>query len=185
MYHQKKRYIQWKYQGKSPLETLIDHFPEKAMWNEYSLSQNPNITWEFVQAHPDKPWYWPWLSRNPNITWDIVQAHLEMPWDWNGLSCNPNITWDIVQAHPKIEWDWYLLSQNLNITCEIVQDHPEMPWHWEGISRNSYLYDDIVYRRSLQKDVQAQQEKVTSFLLTLSGLYQDVIRSIVQYVNYD
>ena len=36
-------------------------------WNWYSLSKNPQVTWDIVQANPDKPWDWRWLSRNPNV----------------------------------------------------------------------------------------------------------------------
>ena len=28
------------------------------------LSENPSITWEIVEANPDKPWNWGVLSRN-------------------------------------------------------------------------------------------------------------------------
>jgi len=26
---------------------------------------NPNITWEIITRHPEKPWYWDNISRNP------------------------------------------------------------------------------------------------------------------------
>jgi len=60
-------------------------------WNWYSLSKNPQVTWDIVQANPDKQWDWGCLSRNPNITWDIVQANPDKPWDWRWLSRNPNV----------------------------------------------------------------------------------------------
>ena len=47
------------------------------------LSENPNITWEIIQANPDKEWNWYLLSGNPNITWDIVEANPDNPWDWD------------------------------------------------------------------------------------------------------
>jgi hypothetical protein len=37
------------------------------------------------------PWRWIYLSSNPNITWDIVEANPDKPWNWGGLSKNPNI----------------------------------------------------------------------------------------------
>ena len=62
----------------------------------HCLSRYSNVTWDIVQANPDKPWNWWGLSLNPSITWDIVQANPDKPWIWWGLSENPNITWDIV-----------------------------------------------------------------------------------------
>ena len=71
MDQQKKRYIQWKYQGKSPLEKLIERFPNKH-WVMYDISHNPNITWEFVEDHPEIRCDYEALSQNPNITWEIL-----------------------------------------------------------------------------------------------------------------
>ena len=58
-------------------------------WNYYGLSQNPNITWEIVQANPEKDWSYRYLSMNPNITWEIVQANPQIPWHYGSLSMNP------------------------------------------------------------------------------------------------
>ena len=46
--------------------------------------------WRFIENNQDKPWEWGWggLSRNPNITFDIVLAHPDKPWNWNDLSQN-------------------------------------------------------------------------------------------------
>ena len=81
------------------LSILKDPAFEKR-WHWYCLSGNANITWDIVQANPDKPWKWDSLSCNPNITWDIVQANSDKPWEWYWLSGNTNITWDIIQAYP-------------------------------------------------------------------------------------
>ena len=94
--------------------------------------------WKFIEDNLDKPWSWRWLSQNPNITFDIVLAHPNKSWDWNGLSRNPNITFDIVLAHPEQPWDWYWLSLNPNITFDIVQSHPNKPWNWRNLSRNMF-----------------------------------------------
>ena len=88
------------------LSQNIKTFP-KNFWNlDMLLSQNPNITWEIVQANPDKPWRYSMLSRNPNITWEIVQANPDENWNFNMLSKNPNITWDIVKANPDKCWNY-------------------------------------------------------------------------------
>ena len=69
-------------------------------WNEFvlknenkvdwsNLSLNPNITWEIVNANPDKPWDWDVLSYNPNITMEFVNANPDKPWSWKALSKNP------------------------------------------------------------------------------------------------
>ena len=39
------------------ITTLLSLYPAKP-WDWYGLSCNPNITWDIVQANPEKPWYW-------------------------------------------------------------------------------------------------------------------------------
>jgi hypothetical protein len=76
-----------------------------------AISQNPNITWEIVEANPEWPWDYPWLSGNPNITWEIVQANPDKNWCFEQLGTNnPNITWDIIDANPDAPWDYHKLS---------------------------------------------------------------------------
>jgi hypothetical protein len=49
---------------------------------------NPNITFQDVLTHPDKPWEWDWLSQNPNITFKDVLCNPNKPWDWASMSIN-------------------------------------------------------------------------------------------------
>src|SRR5690349_19235768 len=72
------------------LVTLFEKLPDKE-WNYKWLSQNPNVTWEYIQANPDKPWDYTYLSGNPNITWEMVIANPGKLWSYFVLSENPNI----------------------------------------------------------------------------------------------
>ena len=65
----------------------IKENPDKK-WNYYSLSLNPNITWEIVQENPDKDWSYDSLSENPNITWEIVKANPDKNWNYGSLCSN-------------------------------------------------------------------------------------------------
>ena len=38
--------------------------------------------WKFIEDNLDKSWDWRCLSANPNITFDIVLAHPDKPWNW-------------------------------------------------------------------------------------------------------
>ena len=134
------------------LTRLLALCPKKE-WDYQLLSENPNITWDIVQAHPGKPWDYSMLSGNPSITWEVVQSTLgrpEIDWDYSELSANPNITWDIVQANPDPpggKWDYQYLSKNPNITWEIVRDNPNPPggkWDYYQLSRNPNITWDIV-----------------------------------------
>jgi len=112
------------------LTHLINGFPDKK-WDHMRLLENPNITWEIVQANLDKDWNYIFLSKNPNITWDIVQANPQIKWDYFGLSQNPNITWEIVRDNIDKDWNYILLSKNPNITWDIVRANPQIKWDYE------------------------------------------------------
>ena len=43
---------------------------------------NPNITIEFIEKYPDKPWDWYWISSNPNITIEFIEKYPDKPWNW-------------------------------------------------------------------------------------------------------
>ena len=43
---------------------------------------------QFIKDNPHKDWCYIWLSENPNITWEIVQANPDKPWDFQLLSWN-------------------------------------------------------------------------------------------------
>ena len=52
---------------------------------------HPNVTIEFITAHPEYPWNWNGVSYNPNLTMEFIEAHPEYPWDWNEI-VNNNFT---------------------------------------------------------------------------------------------
>lgn len=139
---------------------------------------NPNITWNIVQANPEKPWSYEFLSKNPNITWDIVQANPNKDWNFKFLSANINITWDIVESNPdkpwnydvllqnpNITWNYVLLnadkflsdssshfiSQNPNITWKIIRDHPEIFYNFSLLSENEYSKNKTVHKRLISQ----------------------------------
>ena len=41
-----------------------------------------------IMANPDKPWSWYSISGNPNITFDMVVNNPDKPWDWYSMSRN-------------------------------------------------------------------------------------------------
>lgn len=94
------------------------------------LSAHPNLTWDIVRAHPDKPWEFYHLTIHPNISWDIIRENPTLPWYYGLLGMSPKITWDIIVSSPDIPWDYQYVSQNPHITRAIVEAYPEKPWNW-------------------------------------------------------
>ena len=51
-----------------------------------NISENPNITMEFIEAHPEYKWNWSNVSYNPNLTIEFIGSHPQYPWDWRIIS---------------------------------------------------------------------------------------------------
>ena len=43
---------------------------------------------DIIESNPDKPWDWECISENPNITFEFVKKHIDKPWDWGAISHN-------------------------------------------------------------------------------------------------
>lgn len=113
----------------------LDDYSYMLHW--YWISKHPNITWKYIQDHPEYPWEWDGISENPNITWDIIKNNLDKPWNGEGISSNPNITLDIIYNNPNKIWNLRGIAKNPNITWQMIHENMEKStWCIEEISLN-------------------------------------------------
>jgi hypothetical protein len=54
----------------------------------YQYLVSSRFKWDDFAHIPKTREYMNVLSNNPNITWDVVQANLDLEWDWKALSAN-------------------------------------------------------------------------------------------------
>ena len=62
---------------------IVKKFIDKPWdWGQRLISNNKNITMEFVEKYSciDKPWNWNCFSRNLFITMEFVQKFIYKPW---------------------------------------------------------------------------------------------------------
>jgi hypothetical protein len=102
-----------------------------------NVSNNPNITWEIIQANPEIHWCWPLVSENPNITWDIVEAHPEIPWSyrhfsWNEMNKHPVLAKRIEEKESKER----IVARNRQIKEEM------MAYYWHPDRYTFWAFDD-------------------------------------------
>ena len=62
-------------------------------WHEFVLKNKNKIDLNF-------------LSENPNITWEFVKDNINKPWNWNIISWNDNITIEFIEKYPNKDWNW-------------------------------------------------------------------------------
>lgn len=86
--------IDWNGYSRNPSLTrkfLVDNLDKE--WNWIRLSSSIAITEDIVEElidHPLAHWHWGMcgLSKNPNLSYDFVERHLDKPWDYRLLSMN-------------------------------------------------------------------------------------------------
>lgn len=84
----------------------------------FELSKNSNITLSIIQNNPHFPWNYRGISQNPNITLDWVKhVHYScsIDFDWFAISKNPSITETHIIEYPDLPWSNKGISQNPNI----------------------------------------------------------------------
>ena len=121
-------------------------------WNKYFF----NLVKDYVNESLD--WYG--LSENPNITWEIVEANPDIPWDWYGLSRNPNITMDIVEANPDKSWDWNWL----NIYQSIKNANPDKSWNECMFARNQFTTEKEMFELRVKHQNFVQEHLLEEFV---------------------
>jgi uncharacterized protein with HEPN domain len=166
------------FQAMSRNPNVTEEFIEEhidANWDWGFLSSKKNVSLEFIEAHMDKPWDWyVRLSQNPNMTMDFVKRHrarfvIDLPYivprlsgllneegdDFNedglvvisyGLGANPVVTPELLVKHIDKEWNWGDLSRNLSIPLSFIEEHPELPWNWMLISDREDITPGFILR---------------------------------------
>ncbi len=107
---------------RDPLEILdVVKSSAKCYFNRNSLSQNPEITTEFMEeydriiAQSDAEidqWNYGYLSNNKNISIESAVTG-KYKWPEQLLIFNANLTLDFVKKHPDIKWDWNRVMTDL------------------------------------------------------------------------
>lgn len=141
----------------------IDAFPDKP-WDWMYLSQTIKMDLTWFRKHLDKPWNWSWLSKNPSITLEWIDAFPDKNWWWGnfGLSSNPHLDFAIVHKYPNKDWDWTKLSYNENLSTDWLRKMPDLPWEWHYISYHKFEKEK---KRFIQQHIQEAVKTIENWFL--------------------
>lgn len=110
---------------------LIEAFPKK-QWNWNDISSNKNISFDYIDSHPEFPWvksyqfgYQYGIFANPNLNINYVLQNFLYRNDvnWKAISKNSGITPEDIENNLTLPWDWNYVAQNPNITMEFILKH--------------------------------------------------------------
>ena len=118
-------------------------------WN--SLSSHPCITMDFIERYPDKPWDFELISENENLTLDFVLKHIGENFDWNSITSNSAITLDDIKKYPDLPWNFHCVGENPNIIAEFIRIFSETDTlfqfvNWNNIWSSEFIDIDFVLK---------------------------------------
>lgn len=117
------------------------------------ISRNPNLTWEIVHEHKDRPWDRTQFYKNANMfTFEkamqkdteyylcpaIIHSHV------NPLLVTPAEYQEYERKYWQARYSWDCFSENTNITPEIIKKNLKMPWNWRKLLQNPNMTWEFV-----------------------------------------
>lgn len=133
---------------------LIELYPENP-WDSENISQNPNITIEFIKNHKNilNDFY---LCTNLSlqdmdelITSQIfIELDWKQDWVWKALSYNKNLSLGFIRENLDKYFNWTGLSYNPNLTWNFIEQNINMPWHWTELTQHKCVTWDIIQNHS-------------------------------------
>ncbi len=146
----------WDFMSENPSLTMnfVKRHLDKE-WNWQYISKNSCLTMEFLEEHihdPRFPWVWNYgVSDNPNLTEEFVINHYpEIPQKWNVIIDSRAAQISLRYFMSNGEIPDHLLSQVLSIPftwyCYVIGDYDELPpIDYRVLSSMKGLYDDRVF----------------------------------------
>jgi hypothetical protein len=130
------------------------------VWGRWGISASESLTEEFIEKNfvllnvSMHPYGEGSLLQNPCVTTNIIDSHPEVDWDYthNGLSKNPNITLPYFINNLNRDWDLHAIAENIGIckdtaviaiqSCwRIYKTHQKAKWLAEQVVEWSYHPD--------------------------------------------
>ena len=131
-----------------------------------------------------------YLSNNSNITWEMICATTDViDWNWKNMArWNTNITVDVfeqlLQMRPQEERAELIQKylSNPNVTYEFIcANQLNNLAHITTIARNEFLWDGVVYARSIKADIEDRRGAIKSVLNSTIGTAFDCVARYIDY----
>ena len=162
--------------------------------NWLNLSQNPQLTWDFIKQYLDRKWDWSYLSSLDKITFDIIDSNINLPWDYIVLSKRIS-EFDFVHKYIDKPWDWNYISFKYKIPIDIltlVNSSYELgsyKLNWYTLSKK---YSDIEISENIQLNwywniifTDRTIESLNVILQNIDILTDDILIKIANCICYD
>jgi hypothetical protein len=108
---------------------------------------NPNVSLIFIENNFDKVNDWYRVSQNPNLTEEFIEKYLDKNWSWSCIFSKFSL--EFIEKHlDKARICWFY---NVNVTYsrkkltpEFVERHINENWNWEDLMQVQIISDKIL-----------------------------------------
>lgn len=160
---------------------ILEKYIDKNWDWDYISANNKNLTPEFIEKY--KQYFnFTYLSQNPSVTVEIIENNLNEDWSLYNIFKNPNIPLEYSTKKSANNIDWKQVSSNSNITLDFIEKNLNNI-DFNTLSGNVFLWDDIVYKKSLKDDIQKRKCQVNKEIKNI--FYNDICGEILKFVSYD
>ncbi len=147
------------------------------------ISANPNVTLDYIDEHPEKPWDWRGISSNVNLTIKYIDENPEKPWNWSVISYNKNISIEDIIYKPHYSWDWNNISSNPALTMACVEKYKDSPWNMFLVSQNMSLKKGHLEPLHLYMDTIHYSGPPTNVNWSAKNIHLHYIETHLDYIN--
>jgi len=166
--------------------TIIEKFINIKLNWYYISAINKNLNLDFIRKYIHKFDIY-YLCQNPCISSDFLDEFKDdRDMNWHAILKNPSINCNYIdkflEKNKEVYRFWDCISVNNSLNLDFIEKYIEKI-DFEQLSANIFLYNDTVYKKQLENDIQKRKSEVKAELKDI--FYNDICGEILKFVSYD
>lgn len=132
---------------------------------------------QFLKGYSDRICF---LTNSVYAKEKVIKEALDFSWNWQGIwEYNKNISIDFIRENIE-KVDFFSLSRNPNITLDFICEHIDKNWNWDGLASNEFLFNSVVLKKKLIKDIKKRRNSI----IAVNLFSCNIERMVLSYVGY-
>jgi hypothetical protein len=125
---------------------LIENEENRNTLNWAFITNNLNVTFNYMITHKDFPWHWHIADNKADFDVTAIITHDDILWDWSKLSCSKKVPLQFIIENKNKPWSWNAVCAAKTITVEIINNNPDIPWVWHDLQDQHGVAEHIIMK---------------------------------------
>ncbi len=176
-------------------------------WNIRKIFSNPTITFDNMRKYRklyELQVNWKRVSDNKNLTIDFIEKYINKNWNWGKLLDNNIITkefledcignsfdWNFVSKHKIIYWP-FISKYNLIISQKFIEKYIDKQWEWNYLYIKNMINMKFIKKHNINIDKQIIENinmqsttRLSTLINVLPKSYDiNIIKMINNFIPY-